>query len=650
MIKIKDYELFKEIGKGNFGVVYLTKKKNYQNLFSTKVIDMTKMNELMLNYLQNEIDIMIELSSHPNIVTIFDVIKSQTHCYVVMEYCNGGSLEECLERYGKPFPIIIIQHFMRQIVSGVRFMHSRKIMHRDIKLENILVNFKTEEDKNKLNLLSSEVKIIDFGLSKKLGTNEVAYTIVGSPINMDPLILKKFNKPEKIKQLEGYNEKADIWSLGTICYEMLTNQKLFNVDNLEELLSKIEKGNYAIPTNIQLSNEIISFLNGMLQYEGELRLSAELLSQHEFLVKNVKNFVNVQLSKISKKVEGKNIIINIKSNTTIREVFDKNSKVDWEIYINGLLKEYKEAENYFKENNLTNQEKKANNLCAQIKKIKAEFEKGRTTDLISLPKPVIPEFIYGCTAEHRNQRFNEIYSKNINLKNQIESTLNSLKYSNYQGNPELKQKYERNMAILKRINENIMNIQNNYQNIWVRAPDIIKGPNQNIANNNNISKINNNSNSISNQIKIIVKRVDNIKENLNLFISIRINEKRRINQDVNLKAEKGFNQDLLFQLNGEDYKYVDHFILEISNNSNFNRPKSNAVNIGEIKFGKPITFNFLMSEDKMEMVNLIISFIKPKLSIKSSVSFDNLDILNIKFYPPFNGKNSATEKIKNLLK
>jgi hypothetical protein len=57
-----------------------------------------------------------------------------------------------------------------------------------------------------------------------------------------------------------------------------------------------------------------------------------------------------------------------------------------------------------------------------------------------------------------------------------------------------------------------------------------------------------------------------------------------------------------------------------------------------------------MSDDKMEMVNLIISFIKPKLSIKSSVSFDNLDILNIKFYPPFNGKNSATEKINKLLK
>lgn len=645
MIKIKDYELFKEIGRGNFGVVYLTKKKNYSYLLSTKVIDMSKMTQVMMNYLQFEIDIMRELSTHPNIVTIFDVIKSQTHCYVVMEYINGGSLEECLERYGKPFPIVIIQHFMRQIVSGVRFMHSKKIMHRDIKLENILVNFKTEEDKNKLNLLSSEVKIIDFGLSKKLGTNEVAHTLVGSPINMDPHILQKFNKPEKIKQLEGYNEKADIWSLGTICYEMLTDQKLFNVDNIEELLSKIEKGNYAIPTNIQLSNEVISFLNGMLQYEGDLRLSAEQLYHHEFLVKNVKDFVNVQLNKISKKVEGSNIIINIKSNTTIREVFDKNSKVDWEIYINGLLNEYKEAENFFREHNLNNQEKKANNICLQIKKIKEQFEMGRTTDLVSLPKPVIPEFIYGCTTEHRNKKFNEIYSKNLNEKNQIESALNSIKKLNYQGNPDLKQKYERNMAMLKKINENIMNIQNNYKNKWVRAPDIVKDLNKNKGNsiiNNNISP---------KQIKIIAKRVDNIKENLNLFISIRINEKRRISQDISLKYENGFNQDFLFDLNAEDFRYVDHFILEISNNSNFNKPKSNAVNIGEIKFGKPITFNFLVSEDKMEMVNLIISFITTlKSTIKSSVSLDNKDIFNIKFYPPFNGKNSATEKINKLLK
>ena len=648
MIKIKDYELFKEIGKGNFGVVYLTKKIGCPILLSTKVIDMSKMNEVMLNYLQFEIDIMRELSNHPNIITIFDVIKSHSHCYVVMEYCNGGSLEDCLERYRNPFPIAIIQHFMRQIVSGVRYMHSKKIMHRDIKLDNILVNFKTEEDKNNLNLLSSDVKIIDFGLSKKLGTNEVAYTIVGSPINMDPHILQKFNKPEKIRQLEGYTEKADIWSLGTICYEMLTNRKLFNVDNIEELMSKIAKGNYAIPTNIQLSNELISFLNGMLQYEEEFRLSAEQLSQHEFLVKNVKDFVNVQLSKISKKVEGKNIIINIKSNTTIREVFNKkDSKVDWEIYINGLLNEYKEAENYFRENNLTNQEKKANDICQQIIRIKAEFDMGKTTDLVSLPKPVIPEFIYGCTADHRNQKFNEIYTKNLNEKNKIDSTLNSIKYYlNHQGNAELKQKYERNMAMLKRLNNNIVNIQNNYQNIWVRAPDIVKGLNQSIVNSNNNSIRNINSN----QIKIIAKRVDNIKENLNLLISIRINEKRRINKDVSLKYEKGFNQDLLIELNAEDIKYVDQFILEISNNSNFNRPKSNAVNIGEIKFGKPITFNFLVSEDKMEMVNLIILFITPKSSIKSSASFDNKDIFNIKFYPPFNGKNSATEKITKLLK
>ena len=639
MIKIKDYELFKEIGKGNFGVVYLTKKKNYPYLLSTKVTDMTKMNQAMLKYLDFEINIMRELSSHPNIITIFDVIKSPSHCYVVMEYCNGGSLEECLEKYGQPFPIIIIQHFMRQIVSGVRFMHSKKIMHRDIKLENILVNFKTEEDKNKFNLLASEVKIIDFGLSKKLGINEVTYTIVGSPINMDPHILNKINKPEKIKQLEGYDEKADIWSLGTICYEMLTNEKLFNVDNIEELLSKIEKGNYSIPINIQLSNEIISFLNGMLQYEADLRLSAEQLSQHEFLVKNVKDFINVQLPKISNKLDGSNIIINIKSNTTIREVFDKkDSKIDWEIYINGLLSEYKEAENYFRENNLTNQEKKATNICLQIKRIKAQFDIGKTSDLSSLPKPVIPEFIYGSTAEHRNQKFNEIYNKNINEKNQIESTLNSIKLLNYQGNAELNQKYERYTAMLKKINDNIVNIQNNYKNKWVRAPDIVKDVNQNIGNNN------------SRQIKIHAKRVDNIKENLNLLISIRINEKRRINNDASLKYENGFNQDLIFELNAEDLVYIDYFILEISNNSNFNRPKSNAVNIAEIKFGKPITFNFLVSEDKMEMINLIITLNMPRLSIKSSATIGNKDIYNIKFYPPFNGKNPATEKITKLLK
>ena len=324
MIKIKDYELFKEIGKGNFGVVYLTKKIGCPILLSTKVIDMSKMNEVMLNYLQFEIDIMRELSNHPNIITIFDVIKSHSHCYVVMEYCNGGSLEDCLQRYGNPFPIVIIQHFMRQIVSGVRYMHSKKIMHRDIKLDNILVNFKTEEDKNNLNLLKATVKIIDFGFSCKISKTGLQYSTLGSPINMDPIILKKLNSTTgKTRQL-GYDQKADIWSLGTICYEMLIGKSAFDAQDMDELVEKIEKGTYVIPTSV--SKEVISFLNGMLQYESRKRLNCEQLAKHDFLTKNVKDFHKIDVKKVSGKITGEGLNINVKQNRTIWAIFNSEDE------------------------------------------------------------------------------------------------------------------------------------------------------------------------------------------------------------------------------------------------------------------------------------------------------------------------------------
>ena len=168
-IIIKDYKLFNVIGKGSFGEVYLTKKGDNPEYFATKRIDSKYLkNPFTKKYLINEISILKELN-HPNIIRLIDFIQSSNHSNVIMEYCNGGSLSQILEQYGKPFPIEIIQYFMRQIVDGLKYINSKNIIHRDIKLDNILVNFKTIEDKNNLNLLSSEIKIIDFGLSIKLG-------------------------------------------------------------------------------------------------------------------------------------------------------------------------------------------------------------------------------------------------------------------------------------------------------------------------------------------------------------------------------------------------------------------------------------------------------------------------------------------------
>ena len=110
-----------------------------------------------------------------------------------------------------------------------------------------------------------------------IGPNNLKYTFLGSPLYMDPIILKQdFVSDEERKQL-GYNESADIWSIGAICYEMLIGYSPFDANNEKGLYEKIERGNYEIPTN--MSYEIVSFLNGMLQYNSKKRLTA---SQHKW--------------------------------------------------------------------------------------------------------------------------------------------------------------------------------------------------------------------------------------------------------------------------------------------------------------------------------------------------------------------------------
>ena len=339
---VDDLTLEKCLGKGAFGEVYLTTKKgDNTKKYATKKFERAEIeNGEAMKYLRNEI-VILQFLRHPNIVRYEEVKKTKKHFYIVMEYCNGGELSKALEKYieinGHPFTEEIVQHFMRQIIDAFKFMHERKIIHRDVKLDNILLSYDNEKDKENFDLMKAKVKIIDFGFACKVSKTGLQYTALGSPINMDPLILKKLNPGSTRKQRQlGYTQKADIWSIGTICYEMLIGKSAFDAEDMEDLCNKIEDGSYQIPTN--MSHEVISFLNGMLQYDPNIRLSAEQLSRHAFLTKDVKEFKPLNLKKVDKKISGKNININIKRNATIWSIFnnedeEKLTKIDGNEFI-----------------------------------------------------------------------------------------------------------------------------------------------------------------------------------------------------------------------------------------------------------------------------------------------------------------------------
>ena len=115
---------------------------------------------------------------------------------------------------------------------------------------------------------------------------------------MDPIILKNFiNRGEDLNKL-GYDCKADIWSLGTICYELLIGKAPFNGETMNDLVKNVENGDYSIP--ISLSKEVVSFLNRMLQYNPNDRISADDLSKHPFLTKRINEFSKFDKRRIYK--------------------------------------------------------------------------------------------------------------------------------------------------------------------------------------------------------------------------------------------------------------------------------------------------------------------------------------------------------------
>ena len=158
-MRVDDLILLNSIGKGSYGEVLLTTREGSSEYYATKRMDRAfSERPENLKRLLNEVSL-LKCIKHPNIIRLVDTKKTKTHCYIVTEYANGGDLYETLKKYNSkyhsPFSEEIVQHLMRQIVNAVHYLHSHKVVHRDLKLENILLNYPTEKDKNSLNIMNA---------------------------------------------------------------------------------------------------------------------------------------------------------------------------------------------------------------------------------------------------------------------------------------------------------------------------------------------------------------------------------------------------------------------------------------------------------------------------------------------------------------
>ena len=363
--------------------------------------------------------------NHPNIVKIEELKITKNNVYIIMEYINGGSLSNCLDKYkskyGKGFSEEIVQYLMLQIVNAIKYIHNNNIVHRDLKLDNIMVNFDNENDKVNIHMMKAKIKIIDFGFSAKLEKG-ILYSTVGTLNYADPQILKKFMNKKNAK-LTGYSKEVDIWSLGALCYEMLIGHAVFDTHSFNDLIEKVEIGVYKIPKN--LSKEVISFLNGMLQYEGKNRLNINELDNHPFLKKNIKFFTKINLQKANKKMTNKPLkrtIWSIFSEEDERQLLSINAKNYME------SKDPINEENNYRRVNTDNKEHNIN---------KNNFNQNyKTAKTYQIPESqyIFTKNFYGNSMNPVNQNINKNQLRGIELVNKSELYNNNLNNQNFYGN------------------------------------------------------------------------------------------------------------------------------------------------------------------------------------------------------------------------
>ena len=332
----------KILGKGSFGTVYLG-----MDLFNNKYVALKKIpSEIIrdpqkIEALSNEILISSGVDN-VNLVRILDITEIENNKYIVYEFCNGGDLRRYL-KFFKRFDEKSVQYFMSQILNGLSELHAKKIIHHDLKPENVLVDLipfdikdnnnveerkkfdklvedilkltdkkrnqnQPMENENIINpginkqfvlstLLKSKIKVSDFGLSKFKDENNQKM-LSGSPLYMDPNL---FEPNVDVKTIE--DEKVDIWAIGIFAFELFYGKRPFNApsQSLKELVQVLRRGIYIIDLNEcgQISKQFLSFLNMCLQRPQKIRPNVMELSLSEFITRDPNKFEYINLKNLS---------------------------------------------------------------------------------------------------------------------------------------------------------------------------------------------------------------------------------------------------------------------------------------------------------------------------------------------------------------
>ena len=266
----KYYKKIKDLGSGSYGSVYQARNLIMDNIVAIKIIEKVQDNMIDDLEIKNEINILKTLS-HPNIVKIYEFFDTVLYYYIVTEYCKKGELFAYIKnRYSEKQLAVLFY----QVFSGLCYLHEKKILHRDLKLENLMVS-EIEKD-----LITGEeyfwIKIIDFGTAKIFEKNKTEKAVIGSSYYIAPEVLK-----------QRYNEKCDTWSVGVILYMTLVGVAPFDGHTDDDIIRRIKVGKYNKHDVrfVEHSEEAKDLVYKLLEKNIEKRLSAKEALNHPWFEK-----------------------------------------------------------------------------------------------------------------------------------------------------------------------------------------------------------------------------------------------------------------------------------------------------------------------------------------------------------------------------
>ncbi|XP_060910034.1 serine/threonine-protein kinase Nek5-like isoform X3 [Labrus mixtus] len=263
---MNNYEVIRQIGEGAFGKAFLVRDKDGggERQCVVKQINLRKMSAREKEASKKEVTLLSKMK-HPNIVSFISSFQERGGLYIVMEYCDGGDLMKKINmQRGVFFREEQMVAWFVQICLGLKHIHDRKILHRDIKAQNIF-----------LTNGGMKAKLGDFGIARMLNnTMELARTCVGTPYYLSP----------EICESRPYNNKTDIWSLGCVLYELCTLRHPFEGSSLRQLVSKICRGRYN-PLPTRYSYELRLLVTQLFKVNPRDRPSVSSVLRRPFLEK-----------------------------------------------------------------------------------------------------------------------------------------------------------------------------------------------------------------------------------------------------------------------------------------------------------------------------------------------------------------------------